>query len=81
MSNWTNRQTKATGRNNHLNPDTATSQHVRGRGNTRRNKAMKRNAVADEDSDDKENTDGEKAEKTEDKAQNNPLLELYKGRS
>ena len=43
MSIWTNRQTKATGRNNHLNPDTATSQYVRGRGNTRRNKAIKRN--------------------------------------
>ena len=40
---WKNRQTKATGRNNHLNPDTATSQYVRGRGNTRRHKAIKRN--------------------------------------
>ena len=43
MSIWTNRQTKATGRNNHLNPDSATSQYVRGRGNTRRHKAIKRN--------------------------------------
>ena len=40
---WTNRQTKARGRNNHLNPDSATSQYVRGRGNTRRHKAIKRN--------------------------------------
>ena len=36
---WTNRHTKATGLNNHLTPDTATSQYVRGRGNPRRLKA------------------------------------------
>ena len=36
---WTNRQTKATGLNNHLTPDSATSQYVRARGNTRRLKA------------------------------------------
>ena len=40
---WTNRHTKATGLNNHLTTDSATSQYVRGRGNTRRNKAIKRN--------------------------------------
>ena len=40
---WKNHETKATGRNNHLNPDSATSQYVRGRGNTRRHKAIKRN--------------------------------------
>ena len=36
---WTNRQTKATGLNNHLTPDSATSQNVRGRGNFRQLKA------------------------------------------
>ena len=36
---WTNRHSKATGLNNHLTPDSATSQYVRGRGNTRRLKA------------------------------------------
>ena len=36
---WTNRQTKATGHNHHLTPDSATSQYVRGRGNPRRLKA------------------------------------------
>ena len=36
---WTNRHTKATGHNHHLTPDSATSQYVRGRGNTRRHKA------------------------------------------
>ena len=30
---WTNRQTKATGHNHHLTPDSATSRYVRGRGN------------------------------------------------
>ena len=36
---WTNRHTKATGLNNYLTPDTATSQYARGRGNPRRLKA------------------------------------------
>ena len=36
---WTNRHTKATGLDNHLTPDSATSQYVRGRGNPRRLKA------------------------------------------
>ena len=36
---WTNRHTKATGLNNHLTPDSTTSQYVRGRGKTRRHKA------------------------------------------
>ena len=36
---WTNHHTKVTGLNNHLTPDSATSQYVRGRGNPRRLKA------------------------------------------
>ena len=45
MSIWTNRQTKATGHNHHLTPDSATSQYVRGRGNKRNRHPMKHTNV------------------------------------